>query len=318
MGTKIIYHTDPDGYCSAAIASHALWQKDPECQIEYHPINYGHDIPHVEPGDDVYLLDFNLEPVTHMLEMANKLDNRFTWIDHHKTSLDLEIEHPILAELPGIRRVADSKGVLVSACELTWEFFDMYYLPLGPTPEAVSLIGDWDTWRWQQQKTSRAKQFKDGLSLYSLDPCTRKGREFWDSLLFAVPVMVKSVLQQGAVVMNYLTNAYRDHMNAYSFEGSFGEHKAIMVNGHANSEMFNGFYDSTRHSLMVSFMCVRGAYWSVDLYTTQPHLHCGDLAITLGASEDNLVARGSGGGHKNASGFQTSWNHLEKLIKKHA
>jgi nanoRNase/pAp phosphatase (c-di-AMP/oligoRNAs hydrolase) len=55
---------------------------------------------------------------------------------------------------------------------------------------------------------------------------------------------------------------------------------------------------------------VKGRFWSVSLYTEKSNIDCAALAKKLGY-EGPLK---SGGGHRQASGFQTDQEHLFSYI----
>ena len=103
----ILYHRDPDGLASAAVVYGHLTQcgVTPD-EIETHSIQYGEDLPPLNPDlDSVYMVDFSLQPGESMVELAREFGRNFTWIDHHATSVTAQEEHPALKDVPGARQV---------------------------------------------------------------------------------------------------------------------------------------------------------------------------------------------------------------------
>src|SRR5262245_26642726 len=75
----VLYHANcADGFCAAWVA----WKRFGE-DAKYIPVHYGQRPPKMEPGAEVYLLDFSYKPsvLTDICQTANMV----TVIDHHKT-----------------------------------------------------------------------------------------------------------------------------------------------------------------------------------------------------------------------------------------
>ena len=84
MTIKCFYHSaDLDGHCSGAIVKFRF----PEAVM--HPINYGDTFPWdlftEMPRQDVYIVDFALQPFMEMHQLAAICN--LHWIDHHKSAI---------------------------------------------------------------------------------------------------------------------------------------------------------------------------------------------------------------------------------------
>jgi len=317
---RILYHMDADGHASGAIVAVRLEQRGvAESDIAFHPINYGMALPEIDyVRDYVYMVDFSLQPDDVMAEFAEKLGDRLVWIDHHDTSVEVE-EKKRLEEVKGLRAVkwSDMPGYRgddrkVAGCELTWKYYFEENIP-----QFITLIGDWDTWRWKDDPESKAPLMMMYLRSADFNP----KRMFWwwrtnINMSLEQPEMIDSLLENdwlntGAMLLGYQESQNKGLMYSKAFEAEFAGCRAVLVNQLGNSEMFKALYDPDKHDLMVTFQLIKGQYWSVSLYTTNPELHCGELAKKLG----HAGPRPSGGGHAGAAGFQTDWDYLWGLIK---
>lgn len=125
-----IYHkNDLDGICSAAIAKY----KYPE--IKLIGLDNG-DVLDVKigEGEEVIIADISL-PMSNMKGVSIKTEGKFTWIDHHQSSInDFKNFEPF--------KVNAVLQVGVAACELTWKTL----FPDIPVPFAVQLLSAYDVW----------------------------------------------------------------------------------------------------------------------------------------------------------------------------
>ena len=313
---RVLMHMDSDGHASAGVVCKYLLERGvPESEIACHPVNYGLNLPaEIDyEKDTVYMVDFSLQPDMVMLDFAAKLGTRFTWIDHHDTSVQLEKRHPVLQRLPGMRRVAWNKGTPISGCELTWRclFRDK------EMPSILRVVGDWDVWRWPDL-SEKAQEDVKSLQYYlrnnATSPEFADGRTFWlDALNNATAKLDPRVLQEGRLLLHYQTRQWRSMVKNASFEADFAGLKALMVNAKGNSDMFAGVFDPKKHDVMITFQLIRGQFVSVSLYRgpSDNDVHLGELAEKLGRAGDIP----SGGGHPGAAGFQCSWDYFKTLFE---
>jgi len=318
----ILYHMDSDGHAAGAVVYKYLLDggaKDED--ILWHPINYGMPIPSEidRKKDMVYMVDFSLQPLDAMVEFALSLGDNLTWIDHHQTSVDMEDQSPVLKDVAGVRRV-DWNGVLISGCELVWQ----YFMGSGGAPrlgeqlsdksEVLRLVGDYDTWRWSdygEKRQEEVQSFQYFLGSFSSDPGTEGGREWWLRALDACGETVVSWCKGGRVLREYQQKQWHGVMKSKGFEADFQGLRAVMMNQTASSQMFDGFFDPEKHDVMVAFQLVKGKYLTVSMYTTKTdEFHLGKLAKKLGEAGDMP----SGGGHAGAAGFQCSWDYFSGLF----
>jgi len=132
MKTYVLYHdTCMDGAGAAWAAWTILGEK-----VEYIPVQYSREIPHLEDGSLVYLVDFSFKrPV---LEELRKRMSTVQIIDHHKTAQ---------ADLAGLDNCVFD--MTQSGAILTWNYFHPGVAP----PRFLKLIEDRDLWKWEFPET---------------------------------------------------------------------------------------------------------------------------------------------------------------------
>jgi oligoribonuclease NrnB/cAMP/cGMP phosphodiesterase (DHH superfamily) len=317
---RILHHNDPDGYASAHIVfDYALRTNlvKSYTDIHFHSMAYGMPLPpEIDYAhDSLVMVDFSLQPIAVMEEFLAKVPRgQLVWIDHHKTSVELEEVLPeLLKPIPGVRQVNDAEGVPIAACELTWKFFH----PGEEIPVGIKLLGSWDTWRWNTEENEQPKYFIQYCHSINCTPYTAEGREFWSKILIAdndpYGWLFDTVLAEGIAIDRFQKNEHKKRIRGKGFAGKFGGHSAIIVNDASSSLLFEDFSVSPDDvDLMVSFHYTRHGYWSVSLYSKQENVDCGAIAKKLGETGPQP----SGGGHKGAAGFQCDWPYIEFLIER--
>jgi uncharacterized protein len=141
----------PDGF-GAAWAAH---QKLGDDGVRYLPVMYHEPVPAMEPGSDIYLVDFCYPPDV-LREIADHASN-VTVIDHHKTARDA-IQRTAIddgfdaggpetsSEYHYIRNnVSADFDLDHSGAVLTWRHFH----PGEPVPRLLQFVEDRDLWRWE-------------------------------------------------------------------------------------------------------------------------------------------------------------------------
>lgn len=276
---KCFYHSaDLDGHCSGAIVK----KRFPECEMI--GINYGDsiDLENIDHGEDVYMVDFCLQPFDGMVELNKKAN--LHWIDHHlKGSIDEAHNNGFLASGGQLLEVG------ISGCELTW----FYLFPDIKIPRCVYLLGRYDVWDHGIDKDILPFQY--GMRNF---PDTRpENHIMWDRLLGS-SFEVSLIVEKGRLILDYEANQNAKFCRAYAFETEFEGLKCICANrGFTNSKLFDSVYSPASHDLMITFCRLKfpKKLWTVSIYSTKTGVDCGDIAKKYG-----------GGGHKGAAGFQCS------------
>lgn len=280
MNVHIIHHNDLDGICAAAIVNKYYDGDAPASgpRIFFHETNYNRPIPieNMNPGDVVWIVDFSYPP-EEMAKIADAIQidkghdviDQVIWIDHHKTAAAYGYSFS-----RGLRDFTD-KGL--SGCELTWR----YCFPDLDIPVAVSLIGDYDSWRLQLPSSN---VFHEGAKLELLNPLA----PLWDELLKNNEVIVKVICGWGQTVTRYRDNYTSMIRKSYGYETSIDGHRAYAMNLYGfGSQQFGELFN--QYPVVIAYVH-DGQKFTVSLYSET--VDVGQIAKALG-----------GGGHKGAAGF---------------
>lgn len=275
-----IYHSkELDGYCSGAIVK----RKYPDAKLI--GFDYGQELPmyDIPEGEPVIMIDVSL-PMEQMVELAMHSKWQLTWIDHHASAIKDYNEFVGNGE-------SFCKAVLqdgIAACEGGWK----YLFPNEFMPEAVSLLGKYDTWRNgdKEKWDNEIMPFQYGMRMI----CS-SAETFPRELLQAHSVVderVLGIIHDGKNILSY-QKVQNERACKFAFEFEFEGLRAICLNnGGANSQVFESVYDENKHDIMMPFVFT-GRHWTFSMYTTKDEIDCSAIAKSKG-----------GGGHKKAAGFQ--------------
>lgn len=330
MNPICFYHkADLDGVSSAAIVKHFV----PECELV--GLDYGDEFPwgsviqlSVKPMNSswtdypkrtVYMVDFSL-PIEDMKKLAEV--SNLIWIDHHASQEELWKSLGCL----GMFRTNHA------ACELVWEWVSLHVeggneakeltkrLRESPwreiVPEAVRLLGIYDSWRKDDKDWDTALAFQYAIRAEegAYDPTSK----LWPFLL-GVNGYADSMeaydeapwkfhaFDRGKAILRYQAEMNRKACEAgvrirYLFpKGLYKADHGATYEGFTalccnttvyNSRFFDGFYDPEEHDVMCAYCEQSDGRWKVSIYTTKDDVDCGAIAKSFG-----------GGGHKQAAGF---------------
>lgn len=304
--TTVIYHSaDMDGIFCREIAKRFLGVEN----IEYIGWNFGDPTPALLTKGEFIIMDlpidkpFNFKFVNDYIEWPDGKGcpfdaiywKNFTWIDHHKSSIE---SHP--TTIPGYR--IDG----VAACRLAWQYFSQRF-PFRSTTEcdisnlpdkqafidrtviepiAVCLAGEYDVW---DKRDPDAETFQYGLRTDELTP------DEWSRLLTKWDTYVVDLIDAGKIAQRYAQNVDASICNSLAWLMQWEGVKWLCVN-HArfNSLLFAAKdKPETGHDALLGFR-FDGKNWIVSLYHAK---HRTDLDLS------GIAARYGGGGHKGACGF---------------
>ena len=298
-----IYHSrDLDGYCSAAIVKKWYNKMIEEKQEEeamrnkgsyaaYPEIkligwDYGRPIPELD-GKPVIMVDVSFSP-EEMLKVAQNCNYNLTWIDHHISAIKAMDE--FIGNGETFLKQYTNKDF--AACELTWK----YFFKENKIPEAVELLGKYDSWRNKDKDEwdNKIMPFQYAMRLICNSPDT-----FPKELLqMAKGVWGYSGIKEKIEVGNTLL-LYQKQQNIglcrFVFEKTFKGLRAICLNANGTgSQTFESVWDENKYDIMISFFYNgHQDFYTVSLYSTKPEIDCSVLAKEM-----------DGGGHKGAAGFQ--------------
>lgn len=251
------YHSaDLDGHCSGAIVKYRF----PDAVM--HPINYGDPFPwdEIKEDDEVYMVDFALQPPVEMEKLIKSYSRKLVWIDHHKSAID---SYEPLASAYGINGIC---LIGKAACELTWE----YLFPDKPVPLAVKLLSLYDSWQFHgHELEDMVLPFQMRMRMEELDPRNWEIKvsyygdtvgDTWEAIFnttLSNPYL-PDLINEGRLLLRYdkankakyaRTYAFETHLPASPIEeaphygGASRVLSAIAVNlGHTNSKVFDSVW----------------------------------------------------------------------------
>lgn len=303
MKTVIYHSADYDGIFCCEIAKKFLGEKD----VQYIGWTFG-DLPIALPiNGEFIVMDLPIDKPfglafkdgwlmrgDEQLQPLDRMDwQKFTWIDHHKTSIE---NHP--HEIPGYR--IDG----VAACRLAWQWFsgnhhgtgESYGLPtkedfvgrnttrIGVSePIAVRLAGEYDIW---DKRDLNADTFQYGLRIEN------------DG---AIQTMLQSdertedTIERGKVAQCYAQNVDASICKSRTWLTEWEGLKFLCVNSARFNSLFFAAKDmpETGHDALLGF-CFDGKLWTVSLYHAK---HRTDIDLS------RIAVKYGGGGHRGACGF---------------
>jgi uncharacterized protein len=268
-----LYHNNcPDGFGSALAAYLKFGDKS-----EYIGVKHQQDPPEMEPGSEVYILDFSY-PRQVMEELLTQHSQVIT-LDHHKTAQEA------LLGIRGALFDMNRSGAMIS-----WEYFH----PNQPIPDLFRYIQDRDLWQWKLEGTG---EIAAGLQLLP------QVFEIWLELF--TPEGLQQLRQDGATMLRYqkkeiqglLKHVYLEALPPY--QASTGEWITGAIVPLINCSNYDIVSDLC-HQMLEAYpdypvvaSWLRGRSSISYSLRSQPDFDCSAIAKLYG-----------GGGHKNSAGFK--------------
>lgn len=272
-----IYHkADLDGICSGAVVK----RKYPDAKMI--GWDYGEEVPWREfVGEkEIVLIDITF-PMKDLVDMA--VNATVTIIDHH---IGFRKEWDSLDQIlvPPINYIYEAG---IAACEIGWK----YFFPDEPLPKGIEYLSKYDTWRENGQESWNKEilpyQYGIRLTCNSIDTFP-ENNVFEGGLGTAL-----DIIEKGKEIIKFQKVQNENLCANFAFPMTFKGLRAICLNqGRSSSVSFESIWDEDKYDIMMPFV-YNGKFWKWSLYTTKD-IDCSVLAKTMG-----------GGGHKQASGFET-------------
>lgn len=285
-----IYHSrDLDGFTSGAIVKRWHELSTSSKHLKLIGYDYGMPFPYheISAGEKVIMVDVSLK-MPDMFKLAKQIGSakNFIWIDHHISAIK-EYESFVSESEEHKNFLTPVLENGIAACEVSWK----YLFKDQPMPEAIKLLGEYDTWRNSDEYrwNERILPFQFGMRLYCNSPETFETNVIGPGGMS----VVNDIIASGKTVLKYQAMVNEAQCKKASFEMIFQGLRAICLNGGGfNSDVFKSVYDEKKHDIMMPFQ-FDGKQWTISLYSTKPYVDC------------SVIAKAQfGGGHKQAAGFQ--------------
>lgn len=176
--TIVIYHDKcPDGFSASIAAAQAL-----PAHTRFVGGNYNQDLPYIERGEDVFILDLSY-PAEVLQEVVAR-SGRLVLLDHHQTALD-RLGHGQVKLRPQDVIELDMHR---SGAVLAWDFFN----PGNPPPLFLRRIQARDLYTWD---APLAEEYLEWLNTQPLD------RELWAQLFHESEESQAARIRDGALML---------------------------------------------------------------------------------------------------------------------
>ena len=323
---KILYHSDDDGRCAAAIVVRELWAQSfsrPEPN-DFYEYSHGRDLvideDSIQDGELVFVVDLALDDVImDAIRIFLKHNCKVTYIDHHKTSLNNLTKYQ--DELESVA-ILHKEGV--SATMLAWVYTCMTLVeqsePSGVTfdfaekrshvcfdenpdreyriPMVVRFIDDWDVWRHEIDGT---EEFH--LAFGAVDD-KHPLSYIWNEIIDGPSMMLhENYIKPGIAIKQYMEAQYQHEMkrsfvkdDVFLDEDSGDPIQCLFLNWTGNAKVFGD--EINNHPMAcLYFYDGRSNSWKYQLRSHND-----------GVDVEKIAASYGGGGHKHAAGFQLDSN----------
>ena len=299
---NFIYHSkDLDGLCCGALA---LMNNDKSVLQGYH-YNEPFDVRTFK-NKVVGMADVSLPPEK-IISLA-KVAKELRWYDHHISAYDGFIEYLEEKNIPYDLLQISEIVIRIELKELNMIYFfspkysaaELYYFVEGlfekvniRVYEIVSLLGQYDTWRNNDEKKLHYDKDWDSVVIpfqYGMRVFTTP-KEIYQNLYL---INQEDIINKGKLVLNYQKEQNKKAMNN-SFVININGIKILACNGVPfNSGSFESVYDLYEHDAMLPFVFDgKNNCWNYSLYTEKD-------------SDVLSIAKSyGGGGHAQACGFTT-------------
>ena len=308
----IIYHSkDLDGVASGCLLTRKFRSNVKLKKLGY---QYGEDFDIRKLSrQEVIMADVSFD-MEKMFSTA-KMTKEFTWVDHHLSAYNdfmkycSDNDYQVVCTNIGLIqmfRLSEFNFTyyysdVLSACEIC----DKLYNQHEGYSEAISLLGQYDTWRNNIKRMLITDSnwdkvvipFQYGMRLYGKELCDVY--EVLENIVdWRSDFDIKNISEKGRTIIGYQEGQNKSNMK-HSFDIELGGLKGIAYNGGPfNSQTFKSVWDEYRYDFMMPFSFdSRG--WNCSLYTTKDEVDILSIAKSFG-----------GGGHKNACGFQLKPDEL--------
>ena len=298
---KVFYHTDNDGFLSAALVANFKPQK---ADMKYVPINYDKPFPmdDIEEGEEVWILDYHIPP--EQMDVLLDRTRNVVWIDHHETAIKKYQAYQMSVEKLPIKGIRD---VRLAGCALTWLYIlgytvNQYFaMPkLDEYPKVIDLVDNWDTWGHGSGPNLQAKLFNAGSQIHDTEPTGA----FWKECLSVTGNKITTTIQEGAIVTAYKKQHAEEYCKASLCWADLDGYRCAILNiGMAGRDWFESV--CANHVDIFVTIVFNGEKWLCTLYSNSPEIHVGEIAKGYG-----------GGGHPGAAGFECETLPFEFGVRK--
>ena len=288
---KCFYHNDLDGRCAGSIVAKFTNNYNPD---DYFEVDYVQSLPldKVRNKENVYFVDYSFKPNTiSQLDSLLSKNCNVVWIDHHTSSLKLELTkgYEWTNEIKGIRQDG------ISGAALTYMY--LYDCKFEGIPTFIKLVSDYDCWQYKFEPNTT--YFKLGIETVPDDALDNIWTKLSDKKFFDI-VTLNDLIDKGKTVKKYVDETNKYYREHFAYESEIDGHKCLVVNQKTNSWVFGEKYNEYP---LVMIWVFDGTKYVYSIFSSNQDIKCNEIASKYDKN---------GGGHKGAAGFSSD----ELLFKK--
>lgn len=340
----IYHHNDTDGRASAAVMAEYFKvdfdrRRLGKPEFIFREVDYTMQFSmtdfDLDTGDEyadrvyaVCFLDYSFSKTSNidfMKELPYSVTDNIIWIDHHKTSLDVEQELRADFNLNRcLQSIIDTKWCATMLC---YEYaVDHLYSPTheshmeGNTPLLIKYVDSFDTWKLNQHCTKewhlgiQARLASQPLNAFLSNVYGIKyaffNKDYGNNNKLNEQKFIDKMISEGKLISQYKDMCNKQLIDGSAFTFTIEDYAAdpatklhcLAVNtDQFGSDIFGK--DFYAYDMVVRFSLHRNQ-WVYSLYSYNETVPCDYYAKVLGGI--NKFGGFGGGGHKNAAGFQTN------------
>ena len=289
--TLIIHHDDHDGIASAGVIAYYL-RTNLECEdtdISYVSANYILNLSdllkqnHIDLQEynRIFLVDYSISTDNNAKFILKLCDHMMdiTWIDHHKSSIEMYDKYPTLEAIDGARVVGVS-GTLLS-----------YLYCVSPKIlQVIMAIHRYDIWDHRDPDTTN----------FHLGYILEEPEDVFECLAhYAKDIEIyNTAVDNGKVIDTYIKSQNKEYINRCSFTFLLNhngtDYIVCALNTDRTTSLTFGNLINEYDICMAFYYNGKNRAWSYSLYTANDDIDCSAIAKVFG-----------GGGHTKAAGFSS-------------
>lgn len=307
---KIFHHNDADGRLSAYLLWETFKKSYNLTRDDVIELDHVKDIPteKVTNNEIVFFVDYSfsgydIEKFTSLYYSKTK---NIIWIDHHKSSINLQKDYPWMMGIYGIRRDnirCPRTGIKFSGAALVKKFLVDNDIKPGdklaihtlyineaytnfefggegweePEKDIVAYVSDYDTFSHAMDKTITMYY---GWLYEDQDPCAIFN--VWNEDLSVI-------MKRGNVIQDIAMQEYDSYLNNYGYITEIEGYSTIAVNRRANSMIFGDLYKENLFDIYMTYTMAEGNVFQISFFSN-----------TVDVSQ--IAKKYNGGGHAGAAG----------------
>lgn len=315
--TYVYHHNDDDGKCAAAIIcqleiQHNVLSSNIICiEVDYTTkLNFDK----INIGDTVYFVDYSFSSESNINKLISIVRKgiKTIWLDHHKTSIDIEMDLPKdVRDSYYFIRVLDTKycgSLICYAYGCANGIADNIELNTSyeNSPNFIKYIDSYDTWKHCMPNTLEfncGMAFKNNdIKEYFNEVFVGSGYSIFEPSNIDDNIFISNTIEKGTIAESYAKVINERDCNLLGYHCDIilnkRQYRCLVLNRKGGSQLFGKRINGVDIAISFSF---NGEKFVYSLFSEDKSVDCSEIAKLLG----KYTGLG-GGGHRGAAGFQSN------------